>query len=274
MSSGETNPRAFVNIRQVGAKGREFWYARDLQEVLGYADFNTIDQAVLLASEACNAGGINVKQHIVPVKRLKEIDGIECHVKDYILSRFACYLAIKDDDAVQKIIGYGKAYYAQMTPEQEVSEEELGRLEAKKRLLLRPLVAESNKLLASSIEVGGAHVFKSLYDEGYRGLYDGLSAGELRNAMGLGSGKETFDYMCSEGLAANFAKTKLAVSEIQKTGIRRNLENICDIHYQAGSDVRRSINRVGATKPENLPVADKSISRLLKDVRTQEGGLI
>ena len=54
--------------------GIEYWLARELQELLGYADWRNFLNAVDKAKESCKTSGGAVSDHFVDVNKMIEID--------------------------------------------------------------------------------------------------------------------------------------------------------------------------------------------------------
>lgn len=57
----------FEQIKQVDSLGNEFWYARALAKLLGYADFRNFLKVIAKAKEACIQSGFNTDDHLVEV---------------------------------------------------------------------------------------------------------------------------------------------------------------------------------------------------------------
>ena len=77
----------------------EVWYARELQQVLGYARWENFVVAVGRAMEACKTMGINVDDHFREVTKMITLaKGAQREVQDFMLTRFTCYLIAQNGE--------------------------------------------------------------------------------------------------------------------------------------------------------------------------------
>ena len=51
-------------------EGVEYWLARELQELLGYAEWRNFSNAVDKAKESCKTAGVAVSDHFVDVNKM------------------------------------------------------------------------------------------------------------------------------------------------------------------------------------------------------------
>ncbi len=93
--------QTFEDIKHIDENGIEFWYARELQVVLDYKEWRKFENVINKAKESCENTGIAVFEHFVGAdKTIKMPKGAEKMIKDYELTRYACYLIAQNGDKV------------------------------------------------------------------------------------------------------------------------------------------------------------------------------
>ncbi len=116
----QTSP--FDGIRQVNEQGREYWSARDLQRLLEYTKWEHFEEVIEKAMAACKNVGHSPSDHFPPVgKMIKAGKGAAREVKDYHLTRYACYLTAMNGDPRKSAIAQAQTYFAIKTREAEQS---------------------------------------------------------------------------------------------------------------------------------------------------------
>src|SRR3989338_8282063 len=129
--------------------GVEFWFARDLQVLLGYVEWRKFQGVIEKAKEACKNSGNDILDHFVGSDKMVQLgSGAERHIEDIMLTRYACYLIAQNGDPRKEEIAFAQTYFALQTRKQEIIEKRLSLIE---RLEARKKLAESETKLSKII---------------------------------------------------------------------------------------------------------------------------
>ena len=126
---------------------------------------------------------------------------------------------------------------------------------------------ERNKALADAARAAGIEQgfeYAVFQDEGYKGLYGGLTAKGIHAHKGLKKGQQILDYMSGTELAANLFRATQTEEKLRRENIHgRQAAN--KAHFDVGRKVRQTIAELGGTMPENLPTPTKSIKQVERE---------
>jgi DNA-damage-inducible protein D len=255
----------FEQIRRESEEGVEYWSARELARILGYARWDKFKNAIERAETACENSGQEVEDHFARTGNMVRIgSGAQRRIEDYHLSRYACYLIIQNADPSKEIVALGQTYFAVQTRRQEEADELAGLTEEQKRLYLRGQLSSHNRQLAEAAYQAGvvqSMDFAIFQDHGYMGLYGGLKAREIHTKKGLKKSQQILDYMGSTELAANLFRATQTEEKLRREKIQGK-ERANQTHYEVGKKVRQTIEELGGTMPEELPTPQESIQQL------------
>lgn len=260
----------FEEIKHIDDNGNEFWFARELQNVLEYKRWDKFCNVIKNAQKACENSNYEVFEHFSQVgKTSKMPNGGVKNLLDYKLSRYACYLIVQNSDPRKEVVALGQTYFAIQTRKQELLEQEIKQLtEDEKRLKIRGQVKEGNKLLNDTVYEIGARTskeFAKFHNAGYKGLYGGEDAKKIKSRKNLGEKDDILDHMGSTELAANWFRITQADEMIKKNKVD-NLDEANKTHNKAGKEVRKTMIRLSGVKPEELPTPTKSIKEISKQI--------
>ena len=88
----EIYKKRFDDIRHE-EKGVEFWYARELMELLEYVQWRNFEKIIEKAKITCENNRIIVTDLFADVSKMVEIGSkAKRKLDDYLLTRYACYL--------------------------------------------------------------------------------------------------------------------------------------------------------------------------------------
>lgn len=264
------NSNLFEQIKRTDENSNEFWTARTLAKALEYTDFRNFLTVIEKAKEACVNSGQPIKNHIVEFNEMVPIgSGAERSMPSYKLSRYACYLIVQNADPSKEIVALGQTYFAVQTRLQEILQmEEYNRLssEDEKRLFLRNEMATHNIQLAAAAKDAGVIEpidYAIFQNHGYMGLYGGLDAKAIHKKKGLKKSQQILDHMGSTELAANLFRATQTEEKLKRENMKGK-QKANQTHYEVGKKVRKTIEELGGTMPEDLPVAE-SVKKLGKD---------
>ena len=256
----------FESIKHVDENGNEYWLARELMNVLEYSQWRRFENVIEKAKKACENSNISVTDCFANVgKSIISGKGKEDIINDYKLNRYACYLIAQNGDPRKKSIALAQTYFAVQTRKQEITEQEYAKLsEDEKRLYTRQNVKDKNKYLFKTAQEAGVTNFGIFNNYGYRGLYNGETAKDIKRRKGLKDKDDILDYMGSTELAANLFRIT-QTDEVLKNKKVNNEQEACNTHHDVGQAVRQTIKRIGGTMPEDLPTPEKSAKTLEKE---------
>ena len=136
-------------VKIIQEEAVEFWYARDLMALLGYDRWENFHKAIERAIDSCKASEIEPADHFRSVTKMVQIgSGAERAVKDYMLTRYACYLIAQNGDPRKEEIAFAQSYFAVQTRKQELIEERIAYID---RTDARGNLRESEKRLSQNI---------------------------------------------------------------------------------------------------------------------------
>lgn len=260
----------FENIKHINEYGQEFWYARELQEVLEYSEWRNFKKVLNKAIQACENSQNTTTDHFVEINKMINLaKGAQREVDDYELSRYACYLIVQNGDSRKKVIALGQTYFAIKTRRQEIVENFEDYTEDKKRLAIRNELKDHNTNLANAAHDAGIiepRDYAIFQNKGYQGLYGGLGVKEIHAKKGLKKSQRILDHMGSTELAANLFRATQTEEKLRRENIQGKKE-AGQAHYEVGSKVRQTITDLGGTMPEDLPTPEKSIKQIEKEQR-------
>ncbi len=256
-----THRSIFEQIRKVDEQGNEYWSSRDLARALEYADYRNFLNVVEKAKEACKNSSHAISAHFVDLNDMVEMGlGTMREIESIKLSRYACYLIVQNADPNKKVVANGQTYFAIQTRIAELQQmEQYQRLstEEEKRLFLRNELARHNVQLADAARGAGViepRDYAVFQNHGYMGLYGGLTAGEIHKQKELKKSQKILDHMGSTELAANLFRATQTEEKLRREEVKGKTK-ANTTHYQVGAKVRKTIEELGGTMPEHLPVA-------------------
>ena len=263
----------FESIKHINEYGQEFWYARELQQVLEYKEWRNFFTVIEKAKSSCESSKNIVADHFVDTNKMVEVGlGVPREIDDIMLSRYACYLIVMNGDPRKEVIAAGQTYFAVKTRQQELAEDYAQLTEDQKRLAIRSEIKEHNKSLAAAAQQAGVETpqeYAVFQNYGYMGLYGGLKAQDIKARKGLKKSQDILDHMGSTELAANLFRATQTDEKLRRENIQCKAQ-ANRTHYEVGAKVRQTIQDLGGTMPEDLPTPEKSIHQLAREQKKKK----
>jgi len=254
-------------IHNVPNSDVEFWYARELMPLLGYERWENFEKAIKRSMDSCETAGITVSDHFREVTKMVQLgSGSQRSVKDYMLTRYACYLIAQNGDVKKEEIAFAQAYFAVQTRKQELIEERISYIE---RSVARTKLKESEKRLSQNIYQRGVDDmgFARIRSKGDTALFGGCSTQKMKEKLGIKENRPLADFLPTLTIAAKNLATEMTNYNVEEKDLFGEGE-ITTEHVQNNSSVRSMLVDRGI-KPEELPPAE-DIKKLERRTTSQD----
>lgn len=251
-------------VRRFPDTKTEFWCARDLQELLGYANWQNFSKVIDKAITACEKAGYDRRDHFIGINKMVELgSGAKREITDIALSRYACYLIAQNGDPSKDQIAFAQTYFAVQTRKQEIIEKRLIETE---RVLARKKLTHSERELSGIIfeRLRNNESFGRIRSKGDKALFGGKTTRDMKEKLSVPEGRPLADFLPTITI-----KAKDFASEITNYNIKQHdlgtEGSITSEHVKNNEEVRKLLRDRGII-PEQLPPAEdvKKVERRLK----------
>lgn len=258
-------------VQQIPNGTTEFWFARDLQDLLGYSEWRNFLKVIEKAKDSAHSVGATVQNHFVDVNKMVQIGSRAGRpIEDVMLTRYACYLVAQNGDPRKETIAFAQTYFAVQTRKQELIEE---RILLQERLQARQKLTESETELSRNIYERGVDDlgFGRIRSKGDAALFGGNTTGQMKNKLEIPSNRPLADFLPTVTIAAKNLATEITNHNVRQKDLHGEL-TITEEHVQNNTGVRNMLGDRGI-KPEELP-PEEDIKKLERRIKSDEKRLI
>lgn len=253
----------FESFAQKTDDGLEFWFARDLQKLLGYSRWENFVNALSKAKIACEVFGEQVPDHFPDItKSIPVPKGGVREIEDIMLTRYACYLVAQNGDPTKEEIAFAQTYFALQTRKAELIEIRLSEID---RLKAREKLTVTEKELSSVIlkQTGGNKNFALIRSKGDFAFFGGKTTSDMKIIWKTGD-KPVADFMPTILLKAKEFASAITVHNAKEKNMKTE-NQISAEHVTNNKSVRLTLISRGVV-PEKLAALEdvKKVERKLK----------
>jgi DNA-damage-inducible protein D len=248
-----------------------YWFARDIQLLLEYTQWRNFEEVIEKAKFACKNSEQNVENHFAEVSKMVDLGSSSARkIKDYMLTRYACYLIAQNGDPRKETIAFAQTYFAVQTRKQEVLAEHMQLAE---RIQARSKLSETEKHLSNTLYEHGVDDkgFGMIRSRGDNALFGNNNTVEMKRRLGVPSKRPLADFLPTVTLKAKEFAAAITDFNVRKEEMYGE-DIIGEEHVKNNKDVRAVLGKSNI-RPEELP-AEEDIKKLERRVQTQQKRLL
>ncbi|MGB0198471.1 MAG: DNA damage-inducible protein D [Flavobacteriaceae bacterium] len=257
----------FEDYTNTTDSGVAFWFARDLQHLLGYTKWDNFSKVLNKAKSACEVSGNDIDDHFAEVGKMVSLgSGSQREIQDYMLTRYACYLIAQNGDPKKETIAFAQNYFAVQTRKLEIIEQ---RIKDWERLQARSKLSLSEKELSSLIyeKTGNDRHFGMIRSKGDRALFGGNTTQQMKKRLGISKNRPLADFLPAITIKAKDFATEITIFNTKEKDLGTE-RSISAEHMTNNRSVRKILLDRGIV-PENLP-PEEDIKKLERRVKSEE----
>jgi DNA-damage-inducible protein D len=252
--------------------GIEFWYARELQNLLGYDEWRNFELVIKKGKSACENVGQKITDHFVDVnKTIAMPKGAQKEIQDFMLTRYACYLIAQNGDPRKEEIAFAMTYFAVQTRKQEIIEKRLSEIE---RIRAREKLTVSEKVLSGVLFERGVDQqgFARIKSKGDEALFGGHNTKQMKTKLGVPTKRALADFLPSVTIKAKDFANELTSFNVKRDSRLAGEKPITGEHIKNNKNVREAMIK-GGVVPENLP-PDEDVKKLERKLKSENKKLL
>ncbi|MBU4380770.1 DNA damage-inducible protein D [Candidatus Parcubacteria bacterium] len=244
--------------------GVEFWYARELQILLGYNEWRNFENVVNKAKIACENAKQKAFDHFVDINKIVDAGATSKPIIDFKLTRYACYLIAQNGNPRKDEIAFAMTYFAVQTRRQEVVEKRLAQWE---RLHAREKLSISEKTLSGVLFERGVdgQGFARIRSKGDSALFGGHTTKNMKNLLGVPNNRPLADFLPGVTIKAKDLANEITSFNVKKDQKLKGETPITFEHIKNNKNMREMLAKSGIRPETLLPEVDtKKLERKLK----------
>jgi DNA-damage-inducible protein D len=247
--------------------GLEFWFARDLQQLLGYDQWRNFSKVIEKAKESCINANCTVSDHFAEVSKTIDMPkGATKEIDEYMLTRYACYLIAQNGDPRKEEIAFAQSYFAIQTRKQELIEE---RIKLKERFDAREKLVRSETELSKLIYERGVddNGFARIRSKGDNALFGGFNTKQIKQKMNIPKNRPIADFLPTVTIAAKNLATEITNINVKNKNLNGEYI-ITNEHIKNNTDIRGVLIK-NKIMPERLP-PEEDLRKLERRINNNE----
>jgi len=251
------------SVQKEQETGLEFWLARDLQVLLGYAKWENFVKVIEKAKISCKNAGFALGDHFPDIRKMVDLgSGAKREIEDIALTRYACYLIAQNGDPSKDPVAFAQTYFAVQTRKQEIIEKRIAEIE---RLNARRKLSLSEKELSGIIyeRLSDEKSFARIRSKGDTALFGGKTTEQMKQKLNVPASRALADFLPTITIKAKDFANEITNFNIKRDDLRTEA-GITREHVQNNQEVRKLLVKRNI-QPEKLPPAEdvKKIERKL-----------
>jgi len=250
----QTLTDTFEGHAQQTDSGVEFWLARGIQHLLGYAEWRNFGLVIRKAKTACEVSAHATDDHFVDVnKTIAMPKGATKEVADIMLTRYACYLIAINGDPRKSEIAFAQTYFAIQTRKAEIIEQHML---AAERIHARKKLTVTEKELSQVIfeRTGGNQDFALIRSKGDHALF-GKSTQAMKAEWKVPDSRPLADFAPTILLKAKDFAAEITIFNAQQHNMAHEAQ-ISKEHITNNQAVRNTLLERGVRPESLLPEKD------------------